>query len=441
VVDIRSASYTSSYSSPTLTIPTPSDMQPGDFLLCFLIALSKYSGNFYTKGALATGVIVGTPPPGWTLDDSGPTLPHDAPVAVLHKRENAMLWTTPTDSGYLGCWWSNLGVRLDNGDWVTTGLSTWPWQSSWTGTATASSPVFSSNTGCMASITAVGRLVGGSSPALVFTLNIPNDSEYDYRGIALCLSGGVDWGGTYYDTPLFGGFGLKNFNGPESGWSTTGTRSGETVFDDDPGVHAAFVIGAGEYASAGGGHHYGINLRDLVAYFPQSQWGLSDWPPDTDYVADSSSPVAGYADAPPDDLDADDLILHLIAYAGDASFGDPSDVVVSDQTATPAVSPLSMLHEESWSKSPNTLMVRLSQTRPTSNHASEAGGSGIVTITSPIVVPEGPISVPAVTWDTDVDGGIDQIYGVGLALTFRVRRAYPVPVLTAVPSRLATIVG
>lgn len=441
MVNIRSASYTSSYSSPMLTIPTPGAMVPGDLLICFLVALSKYSGNFFYKGIAPSIVelIVGNPPPGWSVSSTGPTLPHDPPVAVLAVPAFAMHWVNATDSGYTGCWWSNLGSRLDDGTWVTSGLTQWPWQSSWYGASpTSPSEAGRSRTPNMASVTVVGRYVTGSEPSLSFTLNIPNDSDYDYRGMALCLSGDVDLGGTYYDNPAAGGSGIKQFEGGPSNWSTTSARRDGFRFDDiAPSGHKPIVIGAGQYADAsGGGHHYAINLRDLDAFIPQGFWS---WPPFLDFTSDPSSPVASYPEAPPDDLNAGDLLLHLIAYAGDTSFGDPTAIVVSDQSATPPVSPLTVLHQETWSKSPNTLHIRLSQTRPSSAHDVDSDGTGLVTITSPIVAPEGPITLPAVGFDAAV--AEPQIYTTGLALVFRVRSAYPAPVLTPIPARLATIVG
>jgi hypothetical protein len=278
----------------------------------------------------------------------------------------------------------------------------------------------------MSSLTAVGRPVDGTElSSYSFTLNNPLDSEYDYRGFALCFEPN-DWSGNFLDYLPYGGTGAMSLKTSQVfWWVATGSRSKrENVGTRYDGLGGYFAYNGSD----------GHLLPSDLAY----------WPPDPDddyvFIADLSTGQQTL-EVPPLDLNtSDDLLLHILTYAGPTSYGDPSSITVADLSATTPVDPLTVLHEETWAKGSSTLMVQVCQTHVTPDHAVDSAddppGTGLVHLTARVFeADDGPITAPYPTteWPAEIM--------LGLALTFRVRVPYPVTPAVAIPARLATIIG
>lgn len=451
MVDIRSSTLTSSYSSGTLTINKPSGMVPGDFLVVFLVAQGIYYGNYYNggSGAGAWTYTVGNPPPGAltpplssAMPPTGPTLtyyPHVPPVSRLSIGAGLMerFWSSTSGgtSGVYGNFWSNLGsLTAPPSSPSNDGVhAIWPFiDSQWGPDTTSGFDKFAPHKeNVMFSLTTVARPVTGTEPASYsFTLNNPIDDEYDYRAFALCFEPN-DWSGNFYDLD---GTNSKSLLTNNNGYyAATGFRTFDQ--DEDLGWQARNVStrswNPGDVQSVYDG---------LDGYMgPKYLTPLEGY--DLEHVADPSNPQTLLPPPGPMDLDTtDDLLLHILLYAGPTSYGDPADITIADLSVSPAVDPLPLVHREKWTKGSSTLMVDVRQTHVTPGHVDDGEGSGIVKLTARIFDPAGPIVAPfpgTITASPNTDTEL----GLGLAFTFRVRVPYAVEPLVAIPARLATIVG
>jgi hypothetical protein len=437
-VQIRSATYTSSYTSGTLTVARPSGMVAGDFLVVFLVAMGVYWGNAYWGSGWHHEY--GNPPPP-TPDAPPPTSPPVAPVDYPHHPPMSTLaqaaggfdhvWLSG-GTHYYGNYWSNLGLRQSGGgstDWdnaaSAAALAQWPFIDGWVAPR-APDDANQYADPCMFTITAVGRTVDGSEAStFTFTLNNPLDAEYDYRAVAMCFTAN-DWAGNFFDNNIDAdGTGARSLSTADVGFfPATGVRETQRV---------------STYRSSGGTDLF----NSLAGYGAWADiWGT--WPIDPAnyiFLADATTPELAEPDHPTDLVNPEELIVNLVTYAGPTSFGDPTSTMLADLSVTPHVDPLPVLHQEVWTKGSSTLMVHLTTARPTVGHASTADGDGIIVITprllsgagGPIVAPYPPALTESPSTFTE--------YCLGIALSFRVRVPYVAPLVPAIPARLATIVG